>query len=212
MISGRNAEGLKQAAKELGVRYFLADMSDSEKLELLAKQFGDSGLDVLVNNAAIANFSPFQEVEVEELERFFQINFFGAIMLTKNLLSALEKMQGAVVNISSIATKIGVQGLSVYVATKGALEAFSRSLAVELAPKNIRVSAIAVGATKTPMFGKELNLSAEKRDVIVEKAEGRVLLKRMANPIEIVEVILAQVESKFTTGAVWTVDGGRSIT
>ncbi len=206
-ISGRDRERINSAAEELGVNPLVADMSRLEDLKTIAIGFEREGLDALVNNAAIARFMPLSEVADEDFSLFFDTNIRGPLALIRNLLPALEKRQGCVTNVSSAIVGNGLPKAALYAATKGAVESFTRSLALELAPKKIRVNVVSPGAIETPILYK-LGYSLEERAAIKAKQESLIPLSRYGAPEEVAQVIVAQIESSYVTGSVWSVDGG----
>lgn len=209
-ISGRNAVALHLVAEELAAEYLVADMADLQAVEKLAVPFSgenDSGLDVLVNNAATAGFMPITALTPESFDHFFHTNLLGPMTLIKSLIPALEKRQGSIVNVSSIITRKGIASGGLYAATKGGLEAFCRCLALELAPRKIRVNSVAPGAIDTPII-KKTGLSAEEIGWLRERQEANIPLHRYGTPEEVAQVIVAQAEAVYVTGAVWTVAGG----
>lgn len=206
-ISGRNSEGLAEAAEVLGVKGIMADISKMKDLEILAHNFAESGLDALVNNAAIARFMPITSHTEADYEAFFNTNIRGPFALIQLLLPALENKKGGVTNVSSAVTNNGLPNASLYAATKGAMDGFTRSLAVELAPRGIRVNCVSPGAIDTPIITK-LGLPPEQINEIKAQQEAMIPLGRYGKPEEVAHVILAQLEADYVTGAVWSVDGG----
>ncbi len=131
-ISGRHKGSVSRAATELGVECVVADMADLDDIKRLAAPFLNGGLDVLVNNAAIATFIPINSISPKDYTTNFNTNIRGPLELIREVLPALEKRQGSITNISSIAVNNALVKGSLYAATKGALEAATRSLALEL--------------------------------------------------------------------------------
>ncbi len=143
-------EGVEEARK-LGVRAaaFKADFTGAEEARQLARQAVDflGGLDILVNNAGITLNMPFERVTVEQFNTLYHVNIRAMFFVTQTCLPAmLEQGRGVVINMSSVHAFEGMQEHSVYAGTKGAILSYTRQLAVELAPKGIRVNAIAPGA------------------------------------------------------------------
>lgn len=206
-IAGRNAGSISQAAKKLNVNALQADLGKLDDIESLAAHFSESGLDVLVNNAGIAGAAPVDQYTEENFTDHFHTNVRGPMFLIKQLIPAMEMRGAAITTVSSIIATHGFPGAAVYAATKGAVDAFTRSLALELAPRKIRVNAVAPGAIDTPIF-KKMGLSEEQQQGIREHHAATVPLKRMGTPDEVAEVIVSQLDSTYVTGAVWSVDGG----
>jgi NAD(P)-dependent dehydrogenase (short-subunit alcohol dehydrogenase family) len=140
-----------EEAHKLGVRAqaFKADFASAEEARQLARQAVDflGGLDILVNNAGITLNMPFERVTVEQFDTLYHVNIRAMFFVTQTCLPAmLEQGRGVVINVSSVHAFEGMQEHSVYAGTKGAILSYTRQLAVELAPKGIRVNGIAPGA------------------------------------------------------------------
>ncbi len=209
-IIGRDSMRVGQAAEELGVTGLIADIGNVGDLKHVAERYLQSGLDVLVNNAAIARFMPIEVNSEADYEEFFNTNIRGPMMLSQLMLPALEKRKGCITNISSAIVNNGLPNATLYAATKGAVESFSRSLAVEFAPKGIRVNVVSPGAVNTPLLGK-LGVPEEQVEAVKAHQEQNIIpLGRYANPDEIAHVVLAQIEADYVTGSVWNADGGLS--
>jgi NAD(P)-dependent dehydrogenase (short-subunit alcohol dehydrogenase family) len=206
-ICGRDKNRIDTAAKELGVEGLVADMGNQDDVAALAKRFEDKSLDVLVNNAAIARFLPLEMETDESFDEFMNINLKGPLNLIKGLLTPISKAQGSITNISSAVVNNGLPNASFYAATKGGIDAITKSLALELSPKNIRINAISLGAIDTPIINK-LGLDEETIANIRAQQESIIPLKRYGKAEEAAEVIVNQLESTYTTGAIWEVDGG----
>jgi NAD(P)-dependent dehydrogenase (short-subunit alcohol dehydrogenase family) len=206
-ISGRDSDKLSQAAAELGVEWVVADMARLDELKMLATRFNESGIDVLVNNAAIVAFMPIETHTEVAYENFLNTNIRGPMALIQALLPALKKRHGCITNISSAISTNGLPNASLYAATKGAMDAFSRSLALELAPHNIRVNVVSPGAIDTPLISK-LGLDESQIEAIKAHVESTIPMKRYGRPEEVAQVIFAQAAATYVTGAIWAVDGG----
>lgn len=209
-ISGRNQEKLQQAADQLGVKSILADMSKPEDIERLASAFLKSGLDVLVNNAGVLKFVTVTGFLPADFSEVFNINVRGPLLLIQGLLPALEKRQGSITTVTSVASSKGTPSVFLYAASKGAVNSFTYNLAIELASKRIRINAVAPGFTDTPIFIKS-GVKPEEIDELMKSVEYRIAMERFGKPEEIAQVIVAQLESTYVTGAVWVVDGGVSV-
>ena len=207
IISGRNAEKVAEVAQEMGARSLAADMADVDDLGRLASEFSDSGLDILVNNAGTIKFVPIGQYDAQQFSTHFDTNVRGPLLLIQALLPALEMRKGSITTISSIIVTHGAPGAALYAATKGAVEAFTRTLALELAPKNVRINAVAPGAIDTPIFSK-MGLTQEQQAMLAEQHKASIPMGRLGSPQEVAQVVVAQLESTYVTGSVWTVDGG----
>lgn len=125
-----------------------ADFRELDAPRLLAEQSLEflGGLDVLINNAGITLNRRFEKVTPEQFDTLYNVNVRGPFFLTQHLIPALEKSRGVILNLSSIHAQQGAPGHSVYAGTKGAIISSARELAIELAPRGIRVNCIAPGA------------------------------------------------------------------
>jgi NAD(P)-dependent dehydrogenase (short-subunit alcohol dehydrogenase family) len=131
---------------------FQADFAETAPLPRMAGQAVAflGGLDVLVNNAGITMNRPFGKVTVEQFDQLYHVNVRAPFFLTQALLPQLQDSRGVVINLSSIHAFEGYTEHSVYAGTRGAINAFTRQLAIELAPLGVRVNAIAPGAVPVP--------------------------------------------------------------
>lgn len=191
----------------------LADRKDTDRG--LAGLLGDLAgcCDILVNNAGVSRLRPFAETDDEVLDFLLAVNFTGAFRVTRTLLPALKASSrcAVVVNIASELALVGQPGYTAYCGTKGAVLAWSRALAVELAGEGIRVNAICPGPIDTAMLAAEFETSATPLEA--RRAEiASVPLGRLGNPPDIAAVVafLASDAASFVTGAAWSVDGGKT--
>lgn len=183
-----------------------ADVSRREEVNAMVAaikaQWGEVSL--LVNNAGVAGQALFQDVTDELWHRYFSVNVDGAYHAIQAVLPPmLREHEGCIINVSSMWGLRGASCEVTYSCTKAALIAMSRSLALELAPTNIRVNCIAPGVIKTDM------LDALPADVLPQLAE-ETPLRRLGTPEDIAHlaVFLASDKSSFITGQVITADGG----
>lgn len=215
----RDRAGLARLAADIGAdgRFFahavdLAERADSARaLQALLEQLAGR-CDVLVNNAAICRVRPFPHSDDALLELLLAVNVGAPFRLTRTLLPALRASgRGAVVNIASELALIGQCGYTAYSASKGALLAWSRALAVELAADGIRVNSVCPGPTDTAMLREEF--AAQGDASLARSAEiASVPLRRLGTPAEIAAVVafLASDAAAFVSGASWSVDGGKT--
>ena len=210
-----NEQAAKDVAKLIGedsvaIRCDVAKKPEIDKaIAATIKAFGD--IDILVNNAGISHVNkPILDIEEAEFDRVFAVNVKGLFLFSQAAIPAMRKNGGGVIiNIGSTAGLRPRPGLSAYNATKGAVHNLTKTLAVELAPDNIRVCAIAPVATDTPLLPTFLGNAAGMR----EKFVATVPLGRLAqtNDIANVALFLASAEAEFLTGNIVEVDGGRCI-
>ena len=183
-----------------------ADVSKSEAvdamIEKILEKFG--ALDILVNNAGVTHDNLLAVMSDEEWDDVMRVNVGGTFRLCRAVARPMmARKRGRIINLSSVAATKGGRGQSNYAASKGAIEAFTRSLAVELAPKGITVNAIAPGVIVTDM-------SAFVREVASDEILARILLKRFGTPEDVARaaVFLASDDASYITGVTLAVDGG----
>jgi short-subunit dehydrogenase len=154
---GRSAERLQRTAEELrranpSCAVFACDVGDRRQVgEMAAKVIAEFGrIDILINNAGIGMRKPFVETSVETIEEIMRTNYLGAVYCTHAVLpSMIARAKGHIVNISSVAGKIGTLNTAAYCASKFAMNGFSESLYHELKPLGIHVSVVCPGPVRT---------------------------------------------------------------
>lgn len=199
---------VKRWSEEAADRFFheTLDLIDREAcknfVNRVQEQLGN--IDILVNNAGVSSTSVLPLATAESIDQVVDLNLKSTMymshLVTRQMLSL---GWGRVINISSIVGLSGYRGLSVYSATKAALDGFTRSLARELGARNITVNSVAPGYLTTEMT-QELD-AAQTRQIV-----GRTPLQRLGDPQDVAEVVefLASERSAFITGQVIVVDGG----
>jgi NAD(P)-dependent dehydrogenase (short-subunit alcohol dehydrogenase family) len=190
----------------------LVDRDDVDRM--LAELHGalSGPCDILVNNAGISHVVGFAQTTDAQLDELWAVNFAAAFRITRALLPLLElSATPAIINIASELALAGQSGYTAYSATKGAVLAWSRGLAIELAPQRIRVNAVCPGPIDTPMLAAEFAL-AEEPAVARDAEIATVPLGRLGRPADIAAVVafLASDAAAFVTGAAWTADGGKT--
>ncbi len=174
-------------------------------VSVTARAWPNSDIEVLVNNAGVGNFSPLGEIDIEEFDQTFAVNVRGPLLLIQALEPHLA--DGArIVNLSSSLSRHVSPATSVYAASKAAIEALSRSLAVELGRRRIRVNTIAPGPTATDFNGGAMRDDAEMRRGLGQQTA----LGRVGEPSEIADAVVALVSSglRWVTGERIEVSGG----
>jgi NAD(P)-dependent dehydrogenase (short-subunit alcohol dehydrogenase family) len=183
------------------------DVRDPEQVEravtTAAERFG--GVDVLVNNAGIGVRAPSTELDGATIDRIHELNVRGLLLLTTALIPSMTaRRAGAIVNVSSVSARVGTPRRAAYAASKGAVEAMTRSLAMEFGPSGIRVNAVAPGAIAWPEDGQ---LESEERSRILKTTP----LGRIGSPEDIAQAVHFLACAPYITGQILAVDGGRSI-
>jgi NAD(P)-dependent dehydrogenase (short-subunit alcohol dehydrogenase family) len=213
IITGRNKDAVAKAADELGVTGIVSDQGQLGQIdELVAHvkaQFGK--VDILFLNAGVANFSPVESATEVHFDGIIDLNLKGVYFTVQKFIPILNDGASIVFNTSVNAT-LGMPNSSVYAASKAAILSLNRVLAVELAPRSIRVNAVSPGPVATPLYGK-IGLTEEEVNGFGTILGERILLKRFAKPEEIANVVrfLASDDASFITGTELVVDGGLTV-
>ena len=206
------ADSLVQEVRQLGGTALAVqtDVTDSaatqQCVETVEKELGP--VDILVNNAGVIHDDLFVRMEQEHWQAVLQTNLGGTYNFCRAVAYPMMKRRsGRIINVSSIAAEHVNQGQTNYAASKGAINAFTRALAVELASRNVTVNAIAPGFIETDMSAAIRNKAGD----LIEKK--MIPMKRIGKPEDVahVAVFLASADSSYITGQVLTVDGGLSL-
>jgi 3-oxoacyl-[acyl-carrier protein] reductase len=204
--AGRVVDKIRQAGGEaVAVQ---ADVSKAEDVKNLfaetTRAFGS--VDILVNNAGVYEFRSLDSVDEEHFRKIFDLNVLGLLLTTKEGVAHMNGQGGSVINVSSIAAKTPAVNSSVYSATKGAVDVISRALALELAPRKIRVNSLSPGATET----EGVRALQEYKNGFEQMAIARTPLGRMGTAEDIAKaaLFLASEDSGWVTGEELLVGGG----
>jgi 2-keto-3-deoxy-L-fuconate dehydrogenase len=207
-ILDRNGAAGAKLASELSGDSIECDITDADQVAASFAQL--SGLDILINNAGIGLVGNVEETEPDDFDRVFRINVGGLYKVTKHAMPLLLASHGTIVNIGSVAGLIGVKRRFAYCASKGAVVAMTRQLAVDY-PTQIRVNCICPGTVDTPFVEGYLEKyhSHEKEKVRAELNQ-RQPIGRLGKPEEIANmaVYLSSEEAGFVNGSVIAIDGG----
>ena len=162
-------------------------------------------IDILINNAAISQEKPFEEISINDLNNMFDINFKSAFYLTQNIVPLMKKNQwGRIINIVSIGGQWGGFNQVHYAASKAALINFTQSIAKIYSAYGITSNAVSPGLVETDMSAKELQTNAGKEKL------NNIPIGRIAKPVEVAKVVafLASEDSSYITGQTINVNGG----
>jgi len=210
IVHGRGSEQARTFAHDHSMALLEADFSKRSDIEALAATLADTygHLDILVNNAGMETYGYLDEIDAEAIHQQIMVDLEAPIILTRCLLPALRRSSaGSIINVSSIHGSVPYKGFSIYCAAKAGLEAFTRTLAVELGPDGVRVNAIAPGAIETDM-NREILDSVGREEFAEWIPLGAVgQTKDIADPA----VFLASDASRYITGDILTVDGAYSL-
>lgn len=214
-VSGRSVERGERVVAELGEAsgFVAADLTRSGAaaalVEATLERFGR--IDVLVNNAAIDHTNDLLEVGEGEIRETFEANTFAPMNL---LIAAARAMRergegGAIINVTSRLASIGVPTMGIYSASKGAMLAFTKAAAIDLAPFGIRVNAVAPGMTRTPLYEDWL-AGLDDPEGEEQRVAGAIPLGRIAEPGDVAATVafLASPGASYLTGVSIPVDGG----
>lgn len=183
------------------------DLRDGDAVERFAAALGEP-IDILINDAGINPIRPYQSISDAELEEVLAVNLMAPFRLCRALAPRMvERGYGRIVNISSIWSLVGKPGRTAYAISKSALNGLTRSLALELAPHNVLVNAVAPGFVAT-----ELTFQNNTPQELAALKAG-LPIGRLADPVEIAEVtaFLGSELNSFMTGQVVVCDGGYSL-
>jgi 2-keto-3-deoxy-L-fuconate dehydrogenase len=209
LVVDLNGERARDVGRSIaGAEAFACDVTDEAEVRELFASI--SGLDILVNCAGVGLVGSIEETELAEFQRLFRVNVEGTFLVTRAAIPLLSRVRGSVVNIGSVAGVVGVKRRFAYCATKGAITALTRQLAVDY-PTQIRVNCIAPGTVDTPFVEAYLEKyhRHEKEKVRLELNE-RQPLGRLGQPQEIAHLALyiCSPAADFMSGSIITIDGG----
>jgi NAD(P)-dependent dehydrogenase (short-subunit alcohol dehydrogenase family) len=214
ILVGRNLEQLKIAASEIleaggKAAAFVADIADEDSVSTLSKSVYETygKIDVLVNNAGINPwYKSAEKTTLQEWRQILDVNLTGVFLTCKHVGQfMLDAGQGSIINITSVAGRVGLAKTTAYCAAKGGVEMLTRQLALEWAPKGIRVNAVAPG-----YFATDLTEGLRTHPVLRRRVLDRTPMGRFGEPQEIVgaSLFLASSAAAYVTGHSMAVDGG----
>ena len=216
-LAGRNLDNLKQVASEcspgnkapLLLTGELTNEKDTE--EIFQKTITHYGrLDILVNNAGIIETGSIENTNVQQYDRVMNTNVRSLYHLTTLAVPHLVKTKGNIVNVSSVNGLRAFPGVLAYCLSKAAVDQFTRCVALDLAPKQVRVNCVNPGVTITNLH-KRGGMNQEQYEAFIKRSSETHALGRPGKPEEVAQTIvfLASDDASFITGATIPVDGGR---
>ncbi|HWA70492.1 MAG TPA: 3-oxoacyl-[acyl-carrier-protein] reductase [Rhizomicrobium sp.] len=212
VLSGTRAEALEAVKAELGGNAFIAtanlsDVASVEALTKAAEEAAGSGIDILVNNAGITRDNLFMRMKDEEWDQVIAVNLTAAFRLSRAVLRGMMKKRwGRIIQITSVVGATGNPGQGNYAAAKAGLVGMTKSLAAEVASRNITVNAVAPGFIQTAMTEA---LTDQQKEMIGQ----RIPAGRMGMPAEIAAAVtyLASEEAAYVTGETIHINGGMAM-
>jgi len=212
VLSGTRAEALETVKAELGSRAFIApanlsDIASVEALPKAAEEAAGSGIDILVNNAGITRDNLFMRMKDDEWDQVIAVNLTAAFRLSRAVLRGMMKKRwGRIIQITSVVGATGNPGQANYAAAKAGLVGMTKSLAAEVASRNITVNAVAPGFIQTAMTDV---LTDQQKQTI----STRIPAGRMGLPEEIAAAVvyLASQEAAYVTGETIQINGGMAM-
>jgi NAD(P)-dependent dehydrogenase (short-subunit alcohol dehydrogenase family) len=196
------------AAEVPGARAVRMDVTDT--VSITAAFAGVQRLDILVNNAGIGLVGDISRTAEEDFDRVMRVNVHSVFLVTKAALPLLLASRGSIVNIGSVAGSVGVKQRFAYCASKGAVQAMTRQIAVDY-PKELRINCIAPGTVQTPFVEGYLDkYHAHEKEKVRTELVARQPIGRLGTPEDIASLVryLCSKEAEFINGAVIPIDGG----
>jgi NAD(P)-dependent dehydrogenase (short-subunit alcohol dehydrogenase family) len=205
-VHGRDAARGAQTVEAIqaqggSARFFAADLNDATSVTRLANEVG--AIDILVNNAGFSVWGPTETFEIASFDAMFAANVRAPFFLVAAFAPGMvARGSGSIINISSMAGRLGLAGGAAYGATKAAVASLTQAWAAEYSPRGVRVNAVAPGPIYTRPEAREL----------FDTLGATTAMKRAAAPEEIAEVVafLASPRASYMTGAIVAADGGRT--
>ncbi len=209
VILDLDEKGIQEAVRSLpNTQGHACDITDENQLKDICARL--IKLDILVNCAGIGLVGNVEQTEAADFERLFKVNVEGTFLAIKTALPLLLKERGSILNIGSVAGMVGIKRRFAYCATKGAIHAITRQLAVDY-PTEIRVNCIAPGTVDTPFVEGYLEkYHHHEKEKVRAELNQRQPLGRLGRPDEIADlaVYISSPAAAFMTGSIVTIDGG----
>lgn len=213
LITGRRSQQLGAISnKEHRIHGLVADVGNPADAPRTVEKAIDlwGRIDVLVNNAGAGTPSPLINATAERVQSIYAVNTIGPTLLAAAVVPHLERTKGVIVNLSSSMAQKAAPGFSDYAASKAALEHLTRCWAAELAPKGIRVNAIAAGPVETMFLEERMGYPASEAESIKLRERNLIPLGRRGAPEDVARwiVALASRDADWVTGQIFGIDGG----
>ncbi len=216
LVTGRNPETLAAARTTLGANAVVitsdsGSLADAQGLGAAVQKHA-AKLDGVFLNAGIAQFGPFEALTPKHFDDMFNVNVRGLYFQLQSLLPLLANPSSVVLT-ASVAADLAMAATSIYAATKAAVVSLGRSLAVELAPRGVRLNTVSPGPIVTPIFGK-LGMPAEAVKSFEEQTTAKSLAKRFGTAEEVARLVrfLLSDDSGYVVGVNYLIDGGVRLT
>lgn len=212
ILADINAEGVAAAAAKLGngTVGLVCDMGDPAQITAMFDKIeAEHGpVEILVNNAGIAIPGDFLETSIESFQKVIDVNLTGTFLALQRAAKTMvaNKIEGAIVNMSSVNAVVAIPSIAAYCASKGGVMQLTKASSLALAPHNIRVNAVGPGSIDTEMMAG-VNANPEAMEMVM----SRTPLKRIGEPRDIGDAVafLASKKAKYITGETIYIDGGR---
>jgi len=212
-----NETALSDAVKTLSanglvVKPYQLDVSNpqavSNTFSKLLEEFSGS-LDILINNAGIADFGTVDTTESEVWNRVMAVNLNGTYLCSKYALPAMKQQGGTIINFGSVAGMVGIPNMAAYCTSKAAVIGLTKQMAVDYSKLGIRVNCICPGMIADTNMGQQILATDESEEMMIKRL-SKYPIGRFGKPEEIVAALLflASDEASFVCGSVFTVDGG----
>ena len=211
-INAQAGEALVKSLPSGSVRFTQCDVTDDDQVKRFVEDAVNAlqRLDVVFNNAGMLVCTPLTEIEPDIWDKVYAVNVKGAFLVCRHAIPALKASRGgAIINMASLAGLRGMPGLTLYASTKSAVIGLSKTLALELAPDNIRVNAICPGWIDTP-FNQPVIEALGGPDAVAGAVAAGIPLGRMGSVEEVAAMVayLASEEASFVTGQHMSINGG----
>lgn len=197
------AEITRAGGQAIAVKANVSQQADIARL-FSATQNAFGAVDILVNNAGLYNPAPIEDINADNFYKHIDLNMLGLLLTTQEALKHFNPKGGSIVNISSVVSTLGLAGLSVYSGTKAAVDAYTRSLAKELGPRNIRVNSVNPGMVETEGL-HDTGFIAQKEQMAAITPLGRI---GQPEDIAPAATFFASADASWITGETLYISGG----